>query len=268
MKRNLLSLLAIIICSNLFAQPTQGRIIYERTTQLRIQISNDDPAFSNMIPKERKDRFELLFANNQTLWRSLPDITEGDDMYFTTEGGAQIRMVMPGADDITFTDIPNMRRVEYKELAGKNFIVTDTVNRYDWKLSDETKDILGHNCRKATTVRMQPSMRINNDNGKITREEIIDTLNITAWFAPDLPVFAGPLYYQGQLPGTILEVSEADGRTTFKAVEIGEKVDVKDIKEPKGGKKITAEAFRKEREAMFREMQENGGGNMNIRIRN
>jgi len=267
MNRIILLASALFISGAVFTQQTQGRIVFERTAQLRIRIENDNPAFANMLPKERKDRFELLFANNQTLWRSLPDVA-GDEMAFTSEGGAQIRMVMPGQDDITFTDLMSMKRTEFRDLGGKNFIVSDSVVRYNWKLSDETKEIMGHKCRKATTQRTQPSMHINNENGKITRVETIDTLDITAWFAPDMPVFAGPLTYQGQLPGAILEVNEADGRTSFKAIEINEKVDSKEIKEPKGGKKITAAEFSKEREKLFREMQENGGGNINIRVRN
>lgn len=267
MKSIFLLLPAFGLFTAAFSQQNQGRITYERTVQLRIRIDNDNPAFANMVPKERKDRFELLFANNQTLWRSLPDMA-GDDMSFNQEGGGQIRIMMPGQDDISFTDLTTMKKTDYRELMGKNFLVGDSVLRYDWKLSDETKDILGHKCRKAVSVRTQPGMRINNDNGKITREETVDTINVVAWFAPDIPVFAGPAAYQGQLPGAILELTEGDGRSSFVATEISEKADTKDIKEPKGGKKITAEEFAKEREKLFKEMQQNGGGNFNMRIRN
>ncbi|MDX1954243.1 MAG: GLPGLI family protein [Chitinophagaceae bacterium] len=263
MKRIALLLVLTLTGSLLWAQQTQGRIVYERTSKLRIQIGGDNPAFANAIPQERKDRFELLFANNQTLWRAMPDMGE-DEMSFGGEG-AQIRMIMPGSQDISFSDLPEMRKVDYRELFGKNFLVADTINRLNWKLSDETKEILGHKCRKATSSRTQASMRMNNDNGVITRQEITDTLEITAWFATDMPVFAGPLIYQGQLPGAVLEVTEGD-RVSIVAVEISDKVDTKEIKEPKGGKKITQAEFVKEREKMMKEMQENGG--MQFRMRN
>ncbi len=263
MKRIALLLVLSLTGSLLWAQQTQGRIVYERTSKLRIQIGGNNPAFSNAIPQERKDRFELLFANNQTLWRAMPDMGE-DEMSFGGEG-AQIRMIMPGSQDISFSDLPEMRKVDYRELFGKNFLVADTINRLNWKLSDETKEILGHKCRKATSSRTQASMRMNNDNGVITRQEMTDTLEITAWFATDMPVFAGPLIYQGQLPGAVLEVTEGD-RVSIVAVEISDKVDTKEIKEPKGGKKITQAEFVKEREKMMKEMQENGG--MQFRMRN
>lgn len=264
MKRIIILLILAISGSLVFAQQTQGRIVYERTSKLRIQIAGNNPAFSNAIPQERKDRFELLFANNQTLWRSMPDMNE-DEMSFGGEG-AQIRIVMPGSQDVTYCELPEMKRVEYRELFGKNFLVSDTITRLNWKLSDETRDILGHKCRKATTTRTQSSMRMNNNNGVITREQVTDTLEVTAWFAADIPVFAGPMIYQGQLPGAILEVSEGD-RSTTRAIEISEKVDSKEIKEPKGGKKISNAEFQVEREKMMKEMQENGGG-MQFRMRN
>lgn len=263
MKRYLLLIGLLLSVSALWSQQNQGRIVYERTMQLRIQIANDNPAFANAIPRERKDRFELLFANNQALWRSIPDVNE-DEMSFGGEG-TQVRIVMPGSQDVSFINIPDMKRIDYRELFGKNFIVDDSVTRMNWTLSDETREILGHKCRKATSQRTQTSMRMNNNNGQMTREEVIDTLQITAWFALDMPVFTGPQIYQGQLPGAILEVSEGD-RSTYKAVEISDKVDTKEIKEPKGGKKITAAEFAKEREKMMKEMQDNGGGGMRFRM--
>jgi len=264
----------VLFCAVVFAIPAlsfgqlkEGKIVYERTMQLQISFAGDNPAFANMIPRERKDRFELLFANNQTLWRSVPEVNEGDDMAWNS-GGAEIRMVVSGQNDVTFSNLQEMKRVEERELGGKKYIVNDSIIRLDWKLSDETKEILGYKCRKATARRIQPSVRMNNDNGKISREEVTDTLSIVAWFAPEIPVFAGPLTYQGQLPGAILEINENDGRSTIRAVEISAKADVKEIKEPKSGKKVTAEEFRKEREKLFKEMQERGGGNMRIRMGN
>jgi hypothetical protein len=41
-------------------------------------------------------------------------------------------------------------------------------------------------------------------------------------------------------------------------------VEASKIKEPKGGKQVTAEEFRKERDKAMEEMQRNGGGNRRI----
>lgn len=102
------------------------------------------------------------------------------------------------------------------------------------------------------------------DNGQMKTEEVTDTMNIVAWFTDAITMGAGPEGYQGQLPGTILELDINNGRSKFTAVGISPKMDPKEIKEPRG-KKITQEEYVKERDKLFKEMNENGGGNFNIR---
>ena len=99
------------------------------------------------------------------------------------------------------------------------------------------------------------------------RKEIQDTANIVAWFTNDIPVSAGPGEYQGQLPGLILEMDVNNSRQTYIASSISEKVDLASIKEPTGKKHYTPDEFKKERDKMMKEMQENNqGGNRQIRI--
>ncbi len=265
MKRIMSATLGCLILLPAFAQIQKGRIIYEKTVQLQINLETGDEAMAGMIPKTRTDRFELLYGNNQSLWQRLED-NQGNDMQFNDGNGAEIRMIMPGNDDILFHNFTDDKKVEQREFFGKNFLVADSIKKLDWKLSDETKTILGYTCKKATAQRIQSRMAINNDNGVITREEIKDTSLIVAWYTNAIGSFAGPDVYQGQLPGTILEINENDGRMVITAKEISDKVDTASIKEPKGGKKYTATEFEVERKKMMDEMDKNGGGNINIRI--
>ena len=88
---------------------------------------------------------------------------------------------------------------------------------------------------------------------------------IVAWFTSSIPVSAGPAEFQGQLPGLILEMDIKDGTQTFKATSIAEKADLAIIKEPTGKKHYTPEEFKKEREKMMKEMEQNNqGGNRRI----
>ena len=132
-----------------------------------------------------------------------------------------------------------------------------------WKLGDETKIVLGYPVRKATAQTVNPVTRMSMENGEMKRKEIMDTSNIVAWFATDIPVPAGPASYQGGLPGLVLEVDINNGRSSIKAIEISPKVSVASIKEPKGGKKITSAEYAKEQEKMAEEMRQrmsaNGG---------
>jgi GLPGLI family protein len=89
------------------------------------------------------------------------------------------------------------------------------------------------------------------------RTQMADTTTITAWFTPEVPVAAAP-ELSGQLPGLILELELNRGRVLYKAVEISPKVNAAAIKEPKGGKAITAPEFAQERNKVFEEMRRNG----------
>jgi GLPGLI family protein len=157
--------------------------------------------------------------------------------------------------------------LDQRELFDREFLIEDSINMLNWKLHEETKTVLGHTVRKATAQRysMRPQMTMT--NGEMKREEIPDTAMITAWYATDIPVAAGPGEYQGQLPGLILELDINRGRTTYRAVEISPKVNLSGIKEPKGGKKMTQGEFAKERLKMMEEMQKNMPPGRTMQIR-
>lgn len=268
MKRLLIAA-AILVAIPTLAQVKDGKILYERTVQMQIRINDDNPAFQNMIPKERKDKFELLFTEGKSLWQPVEDDAQNDETAFGDGGGMRMVIRMPGSNDVLFHNVAESKKVEQRELADKNYIIADSIRKMNWKVAGETKTILGHNCMKATTQRTQESFRMTMDNGEAKREKVIDTMNITAWFATDMPGSFGPDTYQGQLPGTILEIDVNNGRTSFKAIEITSKIDVAKIKEPTKGKKVTQDEFAKEREKMMQEMMKNGGGpGMRVNIRN
>jgi len=259
MKRLLITSAMLVAIPSL-AQVKEGKILYERTMQMQIRINDDNPAFQNMIPKERKDKFELLFTEGKSLWQPVEDDGQNDETSFGDGGGMRMVFRMPGADDISFHNITDGKKTDQRELAGKTFIISDSIRKMSWKVAGETKIILGHNCMKATSQRMQESFRMTMDNGEAKREKVMDTMNIVAWFTSEIPGSFGPDMYQGQLPGTILEIDINNGRSSFKAVEISPKIDVAKVKEPSKGKKATAEEFAKEREKMMQEMMQNGGG--------
>ena len=263
--RTLLLLSAAVLFVNLLtAQQKEGKVIYERTIQMEIQI-NDDDAASQVLPKTRTDKFELTFGNNQSIWKHVEEEEDNDEF---VGNGMQIRVVGPGLNDITFYDFPKSRKVEQREIFDKKFVVTDTVRKLNWKLTGETQTILGYACQKTTAQNIGKRMQMTMDNGKMERKEIPDTSMVIAWFTPDIPVPAGP-DLQGQLPGLILALDMNNGRVEYKAIEISPKADLASIREPTKGKKVTPEEFTQERNKMMDEMQKNNQGRGNrIIIRN
>lgn len=83
---------------------------------------------------------------------------------------------------------------EVMTVAGDQLVIASTFPEQDWSVSDETKEIGGYSCQKATT----------SFKGR----------QYTAWFTTELPFSSGPWKLQG-LPGLILEASDAKGDVTF-----------------------------------------------------
>ena len=267
MKKILSAGCAFLIATLIQAQQKEGKVTYERITQMQIRIDdghvNDE--IQNMLPKTRKDNFELIFGNNQSLWKAVEKENEEESGFGGDNGGVQIRMVAGGTDDALHNNFVTGKRTEQREFLDKKFIIDDSIRPLKWKLTNETKTILNHNCIKATATQISKRTQMNMDNGKMERKEIEDTSAIIAWFAADIPVSAGPGEYQGQLPGLILEMGIANGRQIFNALEISSKADLALIKEPTGKKHYTPAEFRKEREKMMDEMQRNNtGGNRQV----
>lgn len=262
MKKIVFLTLAVFVITVVNAQQKDGKVIYQRTAQLQIRMSDAGGA-EQEIPRTRVDKFEMNFANGQMTFRQMEDELQDDNF---SSGGMMIRTVGGGADDVTFCDFTKSRKVESREFFDKKFLITDSIHRDSWKLEEETKTILSMLCRKATSQRVSKRMLLSMENGKMERREVDDTSTIVAWFTTDIPVPAGP-EVQGQLPGLILQLETNNGRTVYTAVEISPKADINQIKEPTKGKKVTPAEFAKERSRMMDEMQKNSQqGNFRIRM--
>ncbi len=257
MKRILFAAGTLLLAGFANAQQTSGRVLYERTIQMQMRISGMGDEGERSIPRTRTDKLEVLFGNNQSLRRAVQDERPEDEM--AGGGGMQVRIMVAGADDVSFCNFDDGRVTEQREFATKTYIVADSVRKLNWKLTGETKTILGYQCQQATTQRISQRTMMTMDNGQMKREQVPDTSNITAWFTGTIPVPAGP-EYQGQLPGLILAIDINNGRTVYRALEVSPKVDMATIKEPKGGKKVTQDEFAKERDKAMEEMQRNMGG--------
>jgi GLPGLI family protein len=249
---------AVLTISFLQAQQKEGKVTYERTSQLQLRFAGMNEEMQRNIPQTRTDKFELTFGNNQSLWKQAEQENQDDGNF--NSGGMQIHMMVAGSDDVLYTNFDAVKKVELREIFDKKFIVEDSIRPLKWKMSEETKTVLNHLCRKATAINYSKRMIMNMDNGKMERKEVDDTSNIVAWFTTDIPVSAGPAEYQGQLPGLILEMNINNGRQTFIAKEILAKADLAIIKEPQGKKRYTPEEFKKERDKMMEEMQRNNSG--------
>ncbi|WP_316822592.1 GLPGLI family protein [Pedobacter gandavensis] len=86
------------------------------------------------------------------------------------------------------------KRAVIKNFNGNNYLITTDEGKIDWKISKETKEILGYVCQEATGLW----------KGRV----------YTAWFTTDIPAGFGPWKLNG-LPGLILEAHDQSGRISF-----------------------------------------------------
>lgn len=288
MKKILFTGISICFLGSLFAQMKEGKIVYERTSQTQMRMGGGGPGgtapgmseeMMNRIPRSRATTFELSFANNQTLWQQKEEQSQqnqssgdrGGDRGGPGGGGMQMRFMSMGGgtEDVVYTNLSEGKIISKKALGVDDFLVSDSMKKLSWKLTGETQDVAGYNCRKATAQRIGTRMEMKMLNGKMESSEVADTSNFVAWFTTDIPVSTGP-ELQGQLPGAILELNINNGRTVYKAVSITDQIKAADIKEPKGGKKVTAAQYAKKRDQFMEETRANmqqgqgQGGNRTI----
>lgn len=243
----------------------EGKVVYERTTQLQINMRGMDEEMTRKLPRTRTDSYELLFTPGKSLWQYLPSATDDGGTVITGNGSIQVfRTANP--EEVTFANLEEAKLVTKRELDSKNYLVDESIEKLAWKLTGETKTILGYIANKAVAQQYTTRTSVSMENGEMKTQQQPDTVSIIAWFTQNIPVPAGPVF-QAQLPGMILELDMNGGRVVYKAVEVSPKVNVANIKEPKGGKRITAAEYAQQRQQMMEEMRKNGA-NRTIRIAN
>ena len=271
MKKILFSVCFLGLFMTLAAQQKVGTVIFERKINMHRIIQ--DEQMRAMMPEFRTSEHILLFSDSVSVYKLVPE-DEAPDPFAGGGGGGPRIMMRFGADggDL-YKNFAQSKSIQTSELGGKNFLITDSIRQQPWKLSTETKQILGYNRHKATRKINQPMMgmrRVTMTSG--SGAPTIDTssknkpapkeIEVVAWFADDIISPVGPENY-GQLPGVILELNIDNGQTVYSAKEVKKTVDAKELKEPKKGKVVTQQEYMK----MMQELMSNQGGPGMMRMR-
>jgi len=244
--KHLLLLLGILVSMTaahvVFAQ-NEGTIQYEVRVNMHRSLPQDRAEMKEMIPEFNVHKSRLIFRDGESLFANVEN--EEDDEEFGEDNGP-VRIRMRRAMNEYYYNFSTARRVTLQEFLGKNFIIEDSLQPLPWKLLDESKQVLGHNCRKAVWY---------NEERKQT---------VVAWYSDKLPAFLGPETFNS-LPGTVLEVDINEGERQIIATSFSsDKLRKGELKAPSKGERITEEGFR----VMMEEQRKRMGGNGNIIIRN
>lgn len=266
MKKAFFLVTAIIGFSSLMAQVKQGTVVYERKINSHRTITNEQ--MRAMIPEFRISKHILLFSDSISLYKLIPE-NEAPDPFAGGGGGRVMTFNFSGGADAgeLYKNFTQSKSILSSELAGKNYLIMDSILQQPWKLTNETKQILGYTCLKATrklTVQASASrvMVFGGGGASPTRDTTRPQpreIEVVAWYAQDIISPVGPDNF-GQLPGVILQLDSDNGATVYTALEIKKEVDSKMLKEPKKGKSITSAEFNKLRMDMMQQQMQGGGG--------
>lgn len=255
------------------AQMKEGKISYERKINMHRNLP--DPQMKSMVPEFRTDKFELIFNESVSLFRSVVD-EEAPDPFANAGGGGgggmRFNFRMPTAN--TFTDIAKQMQYEERAFFEKEFLIVDSIKQYKWKLSEETKTIAKQLCKKATTMISAPQMRMrisiggsaNNTDTTANTQRALKETELVVWYAENIPVSFGPDSYNG-LPGVIMEIDQDNGANVTTAVEVSTKYPKKELVAPTKGEKMNRAQFQENMQKLMQEMQRGGGGMGGMRIR-
>ena len=284
-----------MISGLLNAQNFQGMAVYESKTStsdfMKGMGGNREitPEMQKQIEERMKKMFERTFILNFDKTASIYKEEEKLDAPGGQQQGGRMMMSMMGGGGTHYKNAKNKQYVVDKEFFGKEFLIKDSLPKYEWKLEGESKKIGNYTCFKATAVvKVSESdfrnFRFRNRNnekeeGKKAETEK-DSVNakktnftddwempkenvITAWYCPEIPVNQGPENYWG-LPGLILEVN--DGKTVILCSKLvlnsKEKVEIKPASK---GKEVTQKEYdeivKKKMEEISEMNSGPGGGN-------
>jgi GLPGLI family protein len=157
----------------------QGSILFERKENVhKFMQETDREWYENVksyVPKYRVDVFELTFNTEQSLYKLIIE-DENKRRAFANIAN----------DNVVHMHFPTLRFKQEKNVYDQSYIVSDSLQRFKWKLVDEYREIAGFNCRRATTI-------------------LFDSLYIIAFYTEQIPVSSGPESFNG-LPGMILGI--------------------------------------------------------------
>lgn len=179
-------LLLIVLGCGLNAQAqtqfiTKGKVTYEKKLNQHKGIEQE--AESNVwmqtmlkaYPKIVTDIYELTFSDNKSFYKLAKENSENRYLMWGTK---------PTETDGVIQDLQTNTTSTQRDVFENTYVIKDSIRNLEWRITDETREIAGFECRKAVT-------------------KICDSVYVVAFYTDQIPVSSGPETFGG-LPGLIL----------------------------------------------------------------
>ncbi len=198
MKRVFILIFAVTYIHS-FAQTqfiTKGRIVFERTVNQHKPFEEEGgenewwKEMMKTFPKLVKDQYELKFNETRSVYKLEKENTDNKYMW-----GSK-----PSETDNVINDLSNQTTTIQREIFENTYLIKDTLRNLEWRITQETREIAGFECKKAVT-------------------KICDSVVVVAFYSDQIPVSAGP-ESMGGLPGMILGLAIPRMYTTWFATKL------------------------------------------------
>lgn len=231
-----------------------GTVRYDQSTRFDFNVPANSPMAGRM-PRAFTKQMQLTYSKDATLFAEAPSDGRGEGRGFRgmgggmgggvsfepSGGGRMDVMVIEGSsmafaragwggggrsDAVTgaYTNLLTGDYIEVRQFLGRTFRIPEPRPSFAWKLTGEQASFLGHPVFQARAQQ--------------------DSTRLEAWFAPDIPISAGPAQYGG-LPGLILTLAVDSNRIVYSATAIDTTTAVSRIKAPSDGSKVSREEYEK-----------------------
>lgn len=221
------------------AQNIQGKAYYIVKSKVNTNFEGRQisEAQKTRIKKRQNElstkNYVLEFDKNSSIFFEIENISQSIQQ--VNERNSGMRMLLNNQNEGTYYKHIALREYSsQRDLFGKQFLIKDTLQSFNWQLSDEVKIIGNYTCFKAiSTIPIVDKIEKSKDSAT----------TITAWYTIEIPVTHGPEMFWG-LPGLILELKTENRALLCSKIELGSKETIT-ITPPKKGKIVTQEMFDK-----------------------
>ena len=284
----ILLLFTLLFATNIKAQDFQGQAYYFSKTTMDMSRWDRGGKMSEAQKKQMEARMKpwlektyiLTFNKEESIFKEDEKLEGGPGGRAPSMWGSSF------SAGLQYKNIKEKVFLQDQEFFGKQFLITEQMTPYAWKMGSETKKIGQYVCYKATTTRPSSELNFTSTNRRdrekkkeekkkdstsvvsdvnvavavVKKEEVEEKeemVEVVAWYSPMIPVSQGPTEYWG-LPGLILELSA--GNTTMLCSKIVMNPEEKiEIKRPTKGEVVTKKEYNEIITGKMQEMRDNRG---------
>ena len=284
----ILLLFTLLFATNIKAQDFQGQAYYFSKTTMDMSRWDRGGKMSEAQKKQMEARMKpwlektyiLTFNKEESIFKEDEKLEGGPGGRAPSMWGSSF------SAGLQYKNIKEKIFLQDQEFFGKQFLITEQMTPYAWKMGSETKKIGQYTCYKATMTRPSSELNFTSTNrrdrekkkdekkkdsinvaskaldteavvAKAEIEEVEEMVEVVAWYSPMIPVSQGPTEYWG-LPGLILELSA--GNTTMLCSKIVMNPEEKiEIKRPTKGEVVTKKEYNEIITGKMQEMRDNRG---------